>query len=551
MPTCRIYSALAAVTLLTVTPTDSYAPLNPPPLSSHYLPLQFQSDPNIQNSKLLRVPPPQSPIPLDYNYNEDGHDDTESDMDVNSALLATFSATSATTSLPDGTRKKKMQRPVFESALKQKRTRTNNRSSSPDLWSSQQQQQIQHHNHNNSQKSHALLTAAQEKEFAFRIRTFRAAVKLRDSLVSFQDGSRVYIHPTESQWATACGTTVPDLRRLIEEGQAARGALVACNAGLVVQQAKRYFSSLKTATEADGGVGTILTVSDMIQEGNLGLMEAVERFEPEKGFRFSTYATYWVRQRIRKSISDSSRIIRLPAYVHDMLQKIRKAKVEMKAETGRESNLTELAHYMEISEDRLRSYTASSRNVVSLERPTAFSSGGSSSSSGKGGSSSSSGSSGDDRRTLYDTLASDGPTPEEDAVYDAMRRDLRAVMDTELAGVERQVLVHRFGLEDARQALTVTETAAALAISIDRVRNVEARALNKLRHPMRNYKLKEYVAHQQDNNQKDEIPTTNGSLKSGRRTTSTAAATQATKESLEETYARSPTETKSDVVWFF
>jgi RNA polymerase primary sigma factor len=98
------------------------------------------------------------------------------------------------------------------------------------------------------------------------------------------------------------------------EGQQARTTLVSANGGLVTSIAKRHYSSLKQATEAGGGVGTILTLQDMIQEGNLGLMQAAERFEPERGWRFSTYATYWVKQRILRSISDSSRIIRLPAH---------------------------------------------------------------------------------------------------------------------------------------------------------------------------------------------------------------------------------------------
>jgi RNA polymerase sigma factor (sigma-70 family) len=98
------------------------------------------------------------------------------------------------------------------------------------------------------------------------------------------------------------------------EGQQARTILVSANAGLVTSIAKRHCYSLKMATEAGGGLGTILTLQDMIQEGNLGLMQAAERFEPEREFRFSTYATYWIRQRILRSISDSSRIIRLPAH---------------------------------------------------------------------------------------------------------------------------------------------------------------------------------------------------------------------------------------------
>ena len=356
-------------------------------------------------------------------------------------------------------------------------------------------------------KNTALLTKEEEVQYSYDIRLFRAAVKLRDQLVKFQNG--VYIHPTESEWAAACGTSVKELRRVLSTGQEARTALIAGNAGLVISIAKKHHAGLKYATEAGGGVGTILSLQDMIQEGNLGLMEAAERFEPEKGFRFSTYATWWVRQRIMQSISDSSRTIRLPAHVHGQLQKIRKAKVEMKRETGREPSIQELAHYMEITEEKLRLYTESSRNVVSLERPV-------SSTSFK-----------EERRTLGDTLASDAPTPVEDAEVDSMRRDIRSVMETELAGTERDVLVHRFGL-NGESALSVTETASILGISVDRVRSAEARALNKLRHPQRNYKLKEYIQHE-----------------------SSSDVLESTTERLEETFANSPTQTNPDRMWFF
>ena len=323
-----------------------------------------------------------------------------------------------------------------------------------------------------SSSSSVGLTRSQEIEYSFQIRTFRAAVRLRDQLVKCSSG--MHIHPTESEWAAACGTSVMELRRVLAEGQEAREALVSANVGLVMSIAKRHYHALKHATEAGGGVGTILTLQDMVQEGNLGLMEAAERFEPEKGFRFSTYATWWVRQRILRSISDSSRIIRLPAHVHSTLQKIHKGRAEMKSRLGRDPIDEELAEHLDMSVDKLRKYTHSSRNVVSLELPLRTAS------------------FKEDRRTLGDTLASDAPTPEEDAEVNYLRRDIRHVMDSELAARERDVIVHRFGLEGG-EPRTVDETAQLLGISRDRVRLVEARALNKLRHPQRNYRLKEYV----------------------------------------------------------
>ena len=397
----------------------------------------------------------------------------------------------------------------------------------------------------------ALLTAAEEMEYSYRIRTLRAALRIREQLVTLQNG--IYIHPTEQQWCRACGcTTLKQLRRLVQEGQAAKTLLISANTGLVVQYAKKQYATLKHAMEAGGGVGTILTLPDMIQEGHFGLMEAAERYQPDKGFRFSTYATYWVKQRILRCISDSSRTIRLPVHVHETLYKIKKAKRTLYSSLGREATVAEIAQYLDISEDRIRSYTASSRNVMSLERPLTgtvsgsgtsnakssltasssgggggvISSGGISGTSGSGGNGGKSGGGGgassltEDTRTLLDTIASDGPTPEEDAVLNSMRRDIRAVLDAELAGLEQQVVRYRFGLvyddddddssnDDAvrqrrihrfnntmnkcGESYSVRETSQILQISMDRVRLLEARALNKLRHPMRNYKLKDYV----------------------------------------------------------
>ncbi len=126
-------------------------------------------------------------------------------------------------------------------------------------------------------------------------------------------------HPTEEEWAEACGDdgnglSVRELRKILLEGKEARATLVSANVGLVLQIAKRYYYELQRSTRAGEGVGTILTVSDLVQEGNMGLMEAAERFDSEKGARFSTYAAFWVKQRVLRSITDNGRVIRLPAH---------------------------------------------------------------------------------------------------------------------------------------------------------------------------------------------------------------------------------------------
>lgn len=122
--------------------------------------------------------------------------------------------------------------------------------------------------------------------------------------------------PTEEEWAEACNMSVVELRRKLEVGREARSRIVSSNIGLVLQIAKRYDSDLRRSVEGGGGngVGTILTLNDLVQEGNLGLMEAAEKFESDKGVRFATYAAYWIKHRIIRSITNNSRVIRLPAH---------------------------------------------------------------------------------------------------------------------------------------------------------------------------------------------------------------------------------------------
>eukprot|EP00980_Cylindrotheca_fusiformis_P020306 scaffold7344_cov145-Cylindrotheca_fusiformis.AAC.4 len=333
----------------------------------------------------------------------------------------------------------------------------------------------------NSKERKGLLSKEEERTLTLKVRSLRQAVRIRDELAL---NSHDYSH-TEAGWAAACGLSIIGLRRVMYEGQQARTILVSSNAGLVTSIAKRHYRSLKQATEAGGGVGTILTLQDMIQEGNLGLMQAAERFEPERGWRFSTYATYWIKQRILRSISDSSRIIRLPAHVHAMLQKVNRAKRDMIQEIGRAPSVPELAHYIQMSVDELTKLTSRSRNVVSLEVPI-----------------NSGGSMKEDTRTIGDFIVSDAPTPEEDAQSKYLKHDIRAVID-ELQPHERDVVILRFGLENGNP-MNINQTSKRLGISCDRVRNVEARALAKLRSPQRNYRLKEYLSVQEEEIQPSE-----------------------------------------------
>lgn len=333
--------------------------------------------------------------------------------------------------------------------------------------------------------SSSLLTRDEERQITNKIRALRRLVHIRDELIeenescslfepSFSDDHDCY--PTEEEWAKACELDTSSLRTVMSEGKEARSLLVSANAGLVKHIAKRHYYVLKRMTTAAGGVGTILTLQDMIQEGNLGLMKAAERFEPERGFRFSTYATYWIRQRILQSITDSSRVIRLPVHVTETLKKVNKARKELSAHLGRMPSDDELANFMNISVDKLRKISDKTRAVVSLESPISMGSNHRSEM---------------DQRTIGDSIASDAPTPEEDAEHKLLQQDIRAVVN-QLAEREREVLILRFGLDNG-EPMSTSETAAHIGITTDRVRHVETRALNKLRNPQRNYRLKDYL----------------------------------------------------------
>ena len=177
---------------------------------------------------------------------------------------------------------------------------------------------------NKNKDGSGLLTRDEEILYTQRIRALRKAEEIRDQheqhleehLLRQQHEQLLQLQPwTEAEWAAACGLASPlELRRIVRQGQEARERLVQANMGLVTAIAKRQHAALKTALEAGNGVGTILTLQDMLQEGQIGLIKAAEKFDADRNVKFGTYATWWIRQRILRSISDSSRIIRLPAH---------------------------------------------------------------------------------------------------------------------------------------------------------------------------------------------------------------------------------------------
>ncbi|CAB9523354.1 sigma factor SigA [Seminavis robusta] len=331
-------------------------------------------------------------------------------------------------------------------------------------------------NNQNKKKKTALLTKEQEIVLTQQIRALRKAETVRDEYLLATNHSSA----SEADWAQACGLESSlELRKVIRLGQEARSQLVQSNMGLVVSIAKKHHASLKHAMEAgQGSVGTILTLQDCLQEGQIGLIKAAERFDPSRNVRFGTYATWWIRQRILGAIRDTSRIIRLPAHVHTMLMKMKKAKKQIRQDIGREPSVPELAHYMELPVEKVRQYTHASQNVLSLEKPLRTTAGRSQMDT--------------DSRTLADTIASDAPTPLEDAQRESLRRDLHQVLLEHLTATERAVLMARYGLTDGT-AHSLEETARIVGVSRERVRLVESKALNKLRSPQKNYRLQTYV----------------------------------------------------------
>ena len=283
-----------------------------------------------------------------------------------------------------------------------------------------------------------LLTAEEEVELAQRIERGRLA---REELARGNASQRRRI----------------DLRKLIEDGWAAREHLITANSRLVISVAKKY-------------MGRGVPFLDLIQEGNIGLIRATKKFDYRRGHKFSTYATWWIRQAVTRAIADQGRTIRVPVHMGDQINKLLRVQHQLTQRLGREPSVEELANALEVPPKKVENMIQVARRPLSLETPT------------------------DDEEdsVLGDFIEDDDAAPPDDtATYNLLREHLSEVLNS-LPPREVRILQLRYGLLDG-QAYTLEEVGRKMGVTRERVRQIEAQALSRLRHPSIRRKLRDYL----------------------------------------------------------
>lgn len=275
--------------------------------------------------------------------------------------------------------------------------------------------------------------------------------------ISIEDPVRMYLKEIGKVPLLSAEEEIELAKRMAEGDEDAKKRLAEANLRLVVSIAKRY-------------VGRGMLFLDLIQEGNLGLIKAVEKFDYQKGFKFSTYATWWIRQAITRAIADQARTIRIPVHMVETINKLIRVSRQLLQELGREPLPEEIAEELDMPVERVREILKISREPVSLETPIGE----------------------EEDSHLGDFIQNDNvPVPAEAAAATLLKEQLGEVLDT-LTDREQKVLRLRFGMNDGR-ARTLEEVGKEFDVTRERIRQIEAKALRKLRHPSRSRKLRDYL----------------------------------------------------------
>lgn len=282
-------------------------------------------------------------------------------------------------------------------------------------------------------------------------------LSINDGSINIDDHVRMYLKEIGKVSLLSADEETELAKRMEEGDEYAKKRLAEANLRLVVSIAKRY-------------VGRGMLFLDLIQEGNLGLIKAVEKFDYRKGYKFSTYATWWIRQAITRAIADQARTIRIPVHMVETINKLIRVSRQLLQELGREPSDEELAKEMQMPVDKVREIRKIAQEPVSLETPIGE----------------------EEDSHLGDFIPDeDIPAPAEAAAFTLLKEQLINVLDT-LTEREEKVLRLRFGLDDGR-ARTLEEVGKEFKVTRERIRQIEAKALRKLRHPSRSKKLKDYL----------------------------------------------------------